>query len=375
MAMPSAWEENDRIRREVSRNLVDAAVATGATRYIQESIAFMYPEAGAAWVDEDTPLDAPPYGQSAVEAEAQARRFADHGGTGVVLRFGGFYGPDSGQTMDMVRMARLRLGPSLGPPDGYFPMIHLDDAASAVVAALDVPSGTYNVVDDEPLTKREQHAALGAAVGVRHVAAPGKALARLGGRRASYLANSQRVSGARFKNATGWQPAYPSVRQGWPAVVRTLGVNEPPRVGLGARIGLAILAVSALEIGIWATAAPQSFFNSFPGGGRHWVAADGPFNEHLVRDFGAMNLAIALVLLVALVVGSRLLVTTVAGAYLLWAVPHALYHFFNMQVLDTADQVANGVTLSFSVLLPLAILWAAYRTRPASSSSRSLASP
>ena len=135
------------------------------------------------------------------------------------------------------------------------------------------------------------------------------------------------------------------------------------------------MAIPALEIGIWATLAPQSFFNSFPGGGRHWIAVDGAFNEHLVRDFGALNLALAFVLIVALVVGSRLLVTTAAVAYLLWAVPHALYHFFNMQVLDSGDQIANGISLAFSVAVPIVIIVLAYRTKPASSSRASVASP
>jgi hypothetical protein len=88
-----------------------------------------------------------------------------------------------------------------------------------------------------------------------------------------------------------------------------------------------------------------------------------------------MNLALAAVLLVALVVGSRLLVRTAAVAYLLWAVPHALYHLFNMQVLSSSDQIANGVSLAFSVVLPIAILILAQRTRRASSSRKSLASP
>jgi hypothetical protein len=154
-----------------------------------------------------------------------------------------------------------------------------------------------------------------------------------------------------------------------------MGVAQTPKVGLLARILLLFLAIPALEIGLWATLAPQSFFNSFPGGGRQWVAVDGPFNEHLVRDFGAMNLAIALVLIVALVVGSRLLVATAAGAYLLFAVPHALYHFFNLEVLSSSDQVANVVTLSISVVMASAVLWIAYNTKPASSARASLASP
>jgi len=375
MLLPSAWDENDRIRREVSRNLVDAALATGATRYIQESIAFMYPDSGDAWVDENTPLEVPPYGESAVEAEAQAQRFTDAGGTGIVLRFGQFYGADAAHTKDFLRLARAHVAPTIGPQDGYFPMIQLDDAGAAVVAALDASAGTYNVVDDEALTRREQNAALASAVGVRKLTAPPNTAVRMGGKRTKYLAQSQRVSGRKFKDATGWRPAYPSVREGWPAVVSEMNGSVEPPVGLLARIGLLLLALPALEIGVWATLAPQAFYKSFPGMGRQWVAVDGPFNEHLVRDFGALNLAMALLLLVAVVVGKRLIVITAAAAYFCWAVPHALYHFFNMQVLDTGDQIANGVSLVFSVVIPIAVIVAAQRTKSASSPRKSLASP
>src|SRR5204863_10143100 len=204
--------------------------------------------------------------------------------------------------------------------------------------------------------------ALARAVGVKRLVAAPEAVTKVGP--LSYISRSERVSNRRFKEATGWAPRYPTANEGWPAVVGAMGAL-PEKVGLGARILLLLLAIPALEIGIWATLAPQSFFNSFPGGGRHWVAVDGPFNEHLVRDFGALNLALACVLIVALVVGSRLLVTTPAVAYLLWAVPHALYHFFNMGVLDSSDQIANGVSLAFSIVLPIAILVLAQKTRRA----------
>jgi len=212
-------------------------------------------------------------------------------------------------------------------------------------------------------------------VGVGRLAFPPAVATKLTGPGAALMARNLRVSNRRFREATGWEPAYPSTREGWPAVVREMSVAPTPTVGLMARILLLLLAIPTLELGIWATLAPHSFFNSFPGGGRHWVAVDGPFNEHLVRDFGGLNLALAFVLIVALVVGSRLLVTTAAVAYLLWAVPHALYHFFNMQVLSSGDQVANGISLVISVALPLAIIWSAYRTRSASASRLSTASP
>jgi nucleoside-diphosphate-sugar epimerase len=377
MAMRNAWKENDRIRTEVSRNLVDAGLAGGASRYIQESIAFMYPDRGAEWIDEDTPVQTVPYVASALDAEANAKRFTESGGVGVVLRFGNFYGPGSEQTAIYVRAARSHVAPTMGSRDGYFPMIHLDDAADAVVTALAAPAGTYNIVDDA-LTRDEQMDALAAAVNVGHLAMAPAAATKVGGKAVSMLSRSQRVSNTTFKEATGWSPAYPSVRQGWPAVVREMG-GSPPTVGLLARLGLLILGFTALELGVWAVIAPQSFYKSFPGAGRHWIDLNGPFNEHFIRDFGGLNLALALVTIAALVVGTRGLVSLAAGAWLAWSIPHVLYHFLNFGVFtDTADKIANGVTLSATILIPALVLWAAWRpqsTSAASSSRKSLASP
>jgi nucleoside-diphosphate-sugar epimerase len=372
MAIPGAWDENHRIRSEASRNLVDAALAAGAQRYIQEAVCFLYGDHGDEWIDEDTPLDVPKIGRSMLDAEGQARRFTEAGGVGIVLRFGGFYGPDATQTEDFVRMARNHLAPMAGSKNGYMPMIQLDDAGAAVFAALRAPAGVYNV-SDETTTRGEQMDALARAVSVNRLVAAPEALTKVGP--LSYIARSERVSNRRFKEATGWEPRYPTAREGWPAVVREMGVVSAPKVGLLARLGLLVLALSTLELGVWATIAPQSFFNGFPGGGRHWVAADGPFNEHLVRDFGALNLALALLLVVAVIVGTRLLVTTAAGAALLFAVPHFLYHLFNLQVFDSSDKVANVVALALTVLIPLVVVIAAQRTSSASSSRASVASP
>src|SRR5205823_5779646 len=101
-AMPGAWKENDRIRLEGSANLVDGALAVGATRFVQESITLNYPDNGDQWIDEDTPLEAMSVGRSLLEAEANARRFTNSGGNGVVLRFAQFYAHDAAHTIDMV---------------------------------------------------------------------------------------------------------------------------------------------------------------------------------------------------------------------------------------------------------------------------------
>jgi nucleoside-diphosphate-sugar epimerase len=218
-AFNGAWNENSRIRSEGSRNLVDAALSTGAGRYIQEGISFMYEDRGDAWIDEDVPMVIPELGRAQLDAEREAQRFTEAGGVGVVLRFGQFYAPDAFHTTGMIKMARRRVAPALGDPDSYAPNIHIDDAASAVVAALGAPAGVYNVVDDDPVTKREFAAVMAAALGKKpphHL--PATAVKAVG-KKADYLIRSQRVSNRRFKDATGWSPRYPSVREGLPPVI------------------------------------------------------------------------------------------------------------------------------------------------------------
>jgi len=110
----------------------------------------------------------------------------------------------------------------MGPPKSYVSSIHVADAGAAVVAALAVPAGTYNVVDDEPLTKRRYADALAAATGkAAWLRIPGRAALLLGNRSTS-LTRSLRVSNARFREASGWRPMYPSAWQGWMATAKAL---------------------------------------------------------------------------------------------------------------------------------------------------------
>ena len=223
-ALPGAWKENERIRTEASTNLVDAALAAGARRFVQEALAFIYVDAGEEWVDEDTPVDGGSFNQGVHTAEAQVARFTAAGGTGVVLRFGLFHAADSEQTRQALRLARRGLAMTVGRPDAYLSIIELDDAATAVVAALDAPAGVYNVVDDEPLTRREHAAALAAALGrAQPLRLPPAVAAKVGGSKTALLARSQRVRNDRFKAATGWSPASPSAREAWAKIVREAG--------------------------------------------------------------------------------------------------------------------------------------------------------
>ncbi|HEV7466077.1 MAG TPA: NAD(P)H-binding protein [Candidatus Dormibacteraeota bacterium] len=357
-ALPGSWAENDRIRREVSRNLVDAALATGATRYLQESVAFLYRDLGDAWIDEDTPLDLPGYARTTGDAEASTRRFTATGGTGVVLRFGMFYGADGHLTVDMVGMARRGVLPFMGPR-GFVSSIHTDDAGAAVVAALRVPAGVYNVVDDEPLRRSDVAASLAGALGVRTPRIAPRAAGALLGSLSAAMTRSQRVSNRRFRDASGWSPRWRSAREAWPEVVA--GIERRPKASPAprrrpVRTLLGLLALSSLVVGLWAQLAPRSFYDGFPGLGRHWVSVDGPFNEHLVRDVGGLNLALFLLLATAVVTLAPVAVRAAAAAALVYAVPHLAYHLTHLDPLGTADRVANVVALTLAVVAPLVVL-------------------
>ncbi|KZB86169.1 NAD-dependent epimerase/dehydratase family protein [Amycolatopsis regifaucium] len=217
-----AWAHNKRIRAEGSAAVVDAALAAGVGRVIQESVSMIYPDRGGEWITEDVPPDHYPQALGNLAAEANAHRFTEDGGTGVVLRFGWFYGPGAAHSEQLLAQARRGIGVALGRLDGYVSSIHLADAASAVVAALAVPAGTYNVVDDEPLTKRDYTAALAAATGKRQwIRGAGRAASLLGDRLTS-LTRSVRVSNTAFREASGWVPRYPSAREGWLATAEAL---------------------------------------------------------------------------------------------------------------------------------------------------------
>jgi nucleoside-diphosphate-sugar epimerase len=146
---PEAWLENDRLRADASRILVDAAIDAGAAVYVQPTVTFVYAPDGPA--SEDTPIgEVLPILRSALVAEQQAERFARAGGRGVVLRLGLLDGP----------------GTWFDQPNGDFgATLHVSDAGRALLAALSLPSGIYNVCRD-------------------------------GGR----------VPGERFAHAAGWQP-------------------------------------------------------------------------------------------------------------------------------------------------------------------------
>jgi len=122
------------------------------------------------------------------------------------------------------------------------------------------------------------------------------------------------------------------------------------------RLALGILVLTGLFVGVWAAVAPRSFYLDFPGFGHQWVATDGPYNEHLVRDVGELNLALATVTAAAALRLSRPLTLTAALAWLVYSVPHFAYHAFNLQVLSPDDRVPTLVSLAIPIVLALVVL-------------------
>ena len=122
------------------------------------------------------------------------------------------------------------------------------------------------------------------------------------------------------------------------------------------RILLVGLGVPAAVIGAWAAFAPRSFYEDFPGFGQLWVRPDGPFNEHLVRDFGQLNLALAFVTLAAAVWCTPLLARLIAGAWLVEGIPHLVYHVRHLDQLASDAKVASIASLVVVPVVALVIL-------------------
>jgi nucleoside-diphosphate-sugar epimerase len=226
--LPGAFAENDRIRREGSAIVSEAAAAAGVGRFVQESLAPVYADGGDRWLDENAPQRPARYNRTVLDAERSAERFGESGGDWVLLRFATFYGPDS-FLPEMVNVARKGFAPLPGRAGAYWSSVSHDDAAAAVVATLSAPSGTYNVCEDEPLTRRELFDALSNAFGLRRVNPMPSWAVLLMGSLGELMARSERMSNRKLRSTTGWAPRYPSMREGFRATAAELAAAAPSR--------------------------------------------------------------------------------------------------------------------------------------------------
>ena len=122
------------------------------------------------------------------------------------------------------------------------------------------------------------------------------------------------------------------------------------------RVLLAFIGLAEAVVGTWPLLSPTGFYQDFPGFRTGWVAMDGPFNEHLLRDFGGLNLTLAALLLGAAVIGTTTVARLAGVAGLLFGLPHFLYHLGHVSHFEQIDQVLIIATTGMGVVVPLAVL-------------------
>ncbi|WP_405911767.1 NAD(P)-dependent oxidoreductase [Streptomyces sp. NBC_00963] len=195
--------DNARIRADGTRNLVDASRTAGVGRMIAQSIAWAY-QAGDTSADESTPLDLTadePRATTVLGVQALENAVAetpDH----VVLRYGTLYGPGTWYAPNALMSTRLRAG-ELAANDAVSSFLHIEDAARTALLALDWPSGTINIVDDEPAPAHAWVPVFAHALGAP---APARSTGRAGWERGARNAKAR---------ALGWAPRHPSWRDGF----------------------------------------------------------------------------------------------------------------------------------------------------------------
>ena len=215
----------NRLRTEGTDYLIEAARAAGARRIIAQSYGnWNYERTGTALKDENDPFDPnPPVNQ---RRSLQAIRYCEAGVVGALgieglaLRYGNFYGPNTGFSLngDVVSQVRKRQLPIIGDGAGIWCFIHVDDAASATIAAMTRGTpGAYNVVDDEPAPVARWLPELARAVSAKPPWHVPVWLARLvvGEVGVSMMTQIRGASNARARRELGWQPRYSSWREGF----------------------------------------------------------------------------------------------------------------------------------------------------------------
>jgi len=231
----ATFAETNRLRTEGTDALLAAAREAGVARIVAQSFASArYARTGGAVKTEEDPLD--PHPVPPMRRTDAAMRYLDETVTragGLALRYGGFYGAASDGLLRPVRKRQL---PIVGRGDGVSSFVHLDDAAAATVLAVERGApGVYNVVDDEPAPVREWLPVLAEALGAPPPRRVPRWLARLiAGEAAVVLGTESRgASNAKARRELGWEPRYPSWRQGFAAAYAV----DAPRQRTSASVG------------------------------------------------------------------------------------------------------------------------------------------
>lgn len=202
----SKWNlsDNARIRREGTRNLVDAALEMGVKRIIAQSISWAY-EPGEGFATEDVPLDvdSPMPRKMTIDGVVALERAVSEVPNHVILRYGMLYGPNTWYDHEGILAEKIR-NKQVPATDGITSFLHVEDAANAALLSLDWPTGTINVVDDEPAAGTEW-----LPVYAEALQAPQPDL--------HAVCNSwdRGASNAKARKDYGWTPLYPTWRSGF----------------------------------------------------------------------------------------------------------------------------------------------------------------
>jgi nucleoside-diphosphate-sugar epimerase len=217
----------NRLRTEATDHLLSAGQAVGVKRFVaQSNAAVSYVRKGGPVKSEEDPLDddpPPPMRETfAAIRHLESAVTGAHGAEGVVLRYGWFYGPGTSIALDpvgsQIELVRKRQLPIVGGGTGIWSFIHVEDAATATVAAVEGgPAGIYNVVDDEPAAVSEWLPVLAAAVGAKRPLRVPRWVGRLGAGQVAVMAMTELRGAANdtAKRELGWDLRYPSWRQGF----------------------------------------------------------------------------------------------------------------------------------------------------------------
>jgi nucleoside-diphosphate-sugar epimerase len=224
----------NRLRTEGTENLLAAAKASGVQRFIAQSFTGWSNERTGGWVKtEEDPLDPRPVAEQ--RETLAAIRFLERAVIeapldGIVVRYGGLYGPGSSEKL--VEILRKRMFPVIGDGAGYVSSTHVDDAASGTLAALERGrrGGIYNIVDDDPSPTRDFIPAIAEALGAPKPMRIPAWLGRLfaGDVAVAMMTEGRGSSNAKARRELGWQPIWPSWRDGFRRGLAT-PVPLPPR--------------------------------------------------------------------------------------------------------------------------------------------------
>jgi len=221
------FETTNRLRTEGTDHLLSAARAAGARRFVAQSFApLIYARTGGPVKTEEDPVDSrPPPGTRATSAAIRRleRAVTEAGWVdGIVLRYGGFYGPGTSIAIDpdteQIAAVRSRKFPIVGAGTGIWSFIHIEDAATATAAAVERGApGIYNVTDDEPAPVAEWLPGMAAALGAKPPRGVPKWLGRIvaGSAGVTMMTEMRGASNEKAKRELGWAPSYGSWRRGF----------------------------------------------------------------------------------------------------------------------------------------------------------------